>query len=84
MRNVIIEINIPNGQNCRRCKARQKVNHKDICLLYGVELKYHLRRISNTRDYRGHNETAEVFEKCDACLQNSDEYAITRQIGEQK
>lgn len=50
---------------------------RDVCLLYGVALNSHSRRVSGTRDSRGHNKTAVVIEKCDACLKCSEEYAIT-------
>lgn len=50
---------------------------RDVCLLYGVALNSHSRRVSGTRDPWGHNETAVVIEKCDACLKRSEEYAIT-------
>lgn len=62
-------------------ERRERIAQRHVCLLYGVALNSHSRRISGTRDPWGHNETAEVFEKCDACLKDSEEYAITGQKG---
>lgn len=100
MRTAKINIKIPDGKNCRGCKAKQdimrestefsgngwtkreRIVQRHVCLLYGVALNSHRRRISGTRDPWGHNETAEVFEKCDACLKGSEEYAIAGQKGD--
>lgn len=61
---------------------RDRIVRRGVCLIYGIALNTHSRRLSGTRDPWGHNETAEVFEKCDACLKDSKEYAITGQRGE--
>lgn len=80
-RTVSVEIKIPNGPNCLKCKAKHKFLHFNICLLYGTELSGHSRRIWGTSGQGpfGGSKEAWVVEKCAACLNGAREYAIAGQ-----
>lgn len=74
-----LDLKIPSGRNCLSCNAKGCLRYhhstavkRDVCLLYGMKLNTHPRRISGTRDPWGHNETADVVEKCEPCRQGVD------------
>lgn len=73
------EVKIPSGRNCLSCKAKGCLRYpkstavkSHVCLLYGMELGVHSRRVSGTRNPWGRNETADVVEKCQPCQQGVD------------
>lgn len=78
-RTVSVEIKIPNGANCVKCVARQPLKYRDtdFCALYGKELNQHSRRVWGERDVWGKPKIVWVSEKCEECLNGSQEYALT-------
>lgn len=74
-RSVSVEIKIPSGPNCLKCKARQNFFQLDFCVLYGARLSGHSRRAGRV-PFGGSKEVL-VVEKCEACLNGSQEYILT-------
>ena len=78
-RTVTIEIKIPNGEKCRRCKAKYAINEhfgNYMCLLYGKKLSWTSYQTSERQYPWGPKVTKHACEKCKECLNGSREFAI--------
>lgn len=80
-RTVVCEIKIPNGLKCGRCKAKYAINEhfgNYICLLYGKELSWTSYQTSERLYIGGPRVTKYACEKCEECLNGSQNYMFNR------
>ena len=80
-REVTVKIKIPKGDKCRRCKAKYTIREHSgdyMCLLYGKRLGWVSYKTSERRYVGGPKVIKHACEKCEDCLNGSENYRFNR------